>query len=682
MTSNVPERSISERLEELDQKCTRLIELFEALKNNEQSNNQPNSQGNYIRNVDLENEINEVDNYDAALEALNQAGSDIGYSFKKGQSKTKGTEILAKTIVCKYYNRNKEKQQTKSSVSNKSLIKDINCTAFYRFKVNSDDTVALTTFAQQHNHQPIFSNKVDLTSQMKLEISKYNKRSLVSDIKSNLENSFSCKLDYWTVYREFREQFPRLGESDCRNFVDFLRKNECLYEENISKEDRSLCKLLFLTPKMLRNYSKFHDILLIDTTYNTNYYSIPLVVFSGIDNNFRNVVFGFGLINNESKETYQWVLSSFFKLVQDKCSIIISDGDHALCAAIKDELNGIPHRLCAWHLARNLRRKFGFLKSEFQSIKDKIFSLPYEKHKDKFDKNVDEILKFLTEKELENQKNYMENTLAKKEYWAESYFPPVFDGSISTTSRVESWNAFIKKYLNSKSEITDFIALINKIDKCEFQSQNDINSEVFKVLELDPLVFQVKNFLAFKLYMKQMKQYLFAKRYDSEIVEESLECITYSVFFTNDSLPNQDEIEDRVYQRHSVIVKDKISCSCTFLVKTGLVCRHVFHVCALRNIKSINQLIISDRWRKSLCIDDFPHFIAPPVQLSSLIKQDGQLIKSSNGAEILEIMSRKNSEGDDVLNTTFIQEDKEQSGREPILFVKRGSFLNVLNSKL
>jgi len=273
MTSNVPERSISERLEELDQKCTRLIELFEALKNNEQSNNQPNSQGNYIRNVDLENEINEVDNYDAALEALNQAGSDIGYSFKKGQSKTKGTEILAKTIVCKYYNRNKEKQQTKSSVSNKSLIKDINCTAFYRFKVNSDDTVALTTFAQQHNHQPIFSNKVDLTSQMKLEISKYNKRSLVSDIKSNLENSFSCKLDYWTVYREFREQFPRLGESDCRNFVDFLRKNECLYEENISKEDRSLCKLLFLTPKMLRNYSKFHDILLIDTTYNTNYYS-------------------------------------------------------------------------------------------------------------------------------------------------------------------------------------------------------------------------------------------------------------------------------------------------------------------------------------------------------------------------------------------------------------------------
>jgi len=62
---------------------------------------------------------------------------------------------------------------------------------------------------------------------------------------------------------------------------------------------------------MKYNYEKFGDIVLVDTTYNTNHYSVPLVVISGVDREYRNILFGLALFNNEKGDTYNWVLQQF-----------------------------------------------------------------------------------------------------------------------------------------------------------------------------------------------------------------------------------------------------------------------------------------------------------------------------------------------------------------------------------
>jgi len=63
--------------------------------------------------LDLVPEIQDFNNYDAILEALNEIGDKNGYNFKKGpMTKKKGELPTAKTIVCRYYNRNPEKKTT------------------------------------------------------------------------------------------------------------------------------------------------------------------------------------------------------------------------------------------------------------------------------------------------------------------------------------------------------------------------------------------------------------------------------------------------------------------------------------------------------------------------------------------------------------------------------------------
>ena len=108
---------------------------------------------------------------------------------------------------------------------------------------------------------------------------------------------------------------------------------------------------------MQHNYSSLGDILLIDATYNTNKYSIPLIIMSRVDHRLKNVVFGIGLVNSEDAETYFWIISKLINLRTP--GLVITDSDPSLISCIKKmELKDTIHRLCGWHISRNIARKF------------------------------------------------------------------------------------------------------------------------------------------------------------------------------------------------------------------------------------------------------------------------------------------------------------------------------------
>jgi len=75
--------------------------------------------------------------------------------------------------------------------------------------------------------------------------------------------------------------------------------------------DFELTKLFFAVPCMKEKYKLFNDVVLIDATYKTNKYQIPLLVFSGITAEGRNTIFGLALINDETAQTYIWALQMF-----------------------------------------------------------------------------------------------------------------------------------------------------------------------------------------------------------------------------------------------------------------------------------------------------------------------------------------------------------------------------------
>ncbi|XP_057779916.1 protein FAR1-RELATED SEQUENCE 5-like [Salvia miltiorrhiza] len=84
----------------------------------------------------------------------------------------------------------------------------------------------------------------------------------------------------------------------------------------------------------IENYKIFGQTISFDAMYNTNRYSLIFTPFTGKDDQGRCVTFGAGLISREDEESYSWILSTFVKCMGSQPTMIITDQDLGMRAAI------------------------------------------------------------------------------------------------------------------------------------------------------------------------------------------------------------------------------------------------------------------------------------------------------------------------------------------------------------
>lgn len=103
------------------------------------------------------------------------------------------------------------------------------------------------------------------------------------------------------------------------------------------------------------DYSVFGDVLAFDATYKKIRYNTPLVIFSGVNHHNKSVIFGSAIVGDETEESYIWLLETFVEAMEGKRSVsVITDGDLSMRKAIKSVFPNAHHRLCVWHLIRNV----------------------------------------------------------------------------------------------------------------------------------------------------------------------------------------------------------------------------------------------------------------------------------------------------------------------------------------
>jgi len=116
---------------------------------------------------------------------------------------------------------------------------------------------------------------------------------------------------------------------------------------------------------------------------------------------------------------------------------------------------------------------------------------------------------------------------------------PYFNADITTTSRVESWNRHIKRYINSKSEIPDLIEFINNIDATNITYDTDLTTDVSRFVERDSLVADLKSFLTQKLYEKQLEQYSLAKKCENKPIFQGKDEEIHEVIYVKPQTQDQ-----------------------------------------------------------------------------------------------------------------------------------------------
>ena len=74
----------------------------------------------------------------------------------------------------------------------------------------------------------------------------------------------------------------------------------------------------------------------------------------GVNHHRQTIAFGFGLLVDETVDTYSWVLQNMLVAMNNKTPLsVVTGGDKAMSKAIKTVFPKSRHRLCVWHIERN-----------------------------------------------------------------------------------------------------------------------------------------------------------------------------------------------------------------------------------------------------------------------------------------------------------------------------------------
>ncbi len=540
--------------------------------------------------IDLREKLDEEDEVgtiDEAFKRVNFEAAEKGYKFVKGSTNRQAGLCY---FYCKYRFKNPQGSQQSQGQSTR------NCMAYYSYRMLPNGHCILAKYHLSHNH-PGMDNQ-DLTEAMKRDLQFIPSWANLADIVDFFETKYGVKgLNYQKVYYHFRKAKPLFGMKDCENFVKYLSEQQFSFHYNVDATDQSLCKILFVSPVMKQNYKDFGDIVLIDATYQTNIYKAPLVLFTGIGVDGKNLLFGMAFINNESFGTYEWLLQQFFQIHEKKPSIVVTDGDLAICSVMDSYSTEFNHFICQWHLLRNFKRNCGFLKRNHQKLFELLMTLPYIKQTNLFDESVRQLDDFFASNEnYKKSQKYLHTLCKTKEKWADCYKPQVFTAGSNTTSRAESMNRVIKRYVNDKGEISAILEVIKELDD-SFAFVDPLISFPqipLKKYQLDPLMVNIKEELGELIYKKHYHQYYESTHYSCrESSKEDLNEISFGKTYQ----VRRDKLDDDKETEHTLTVQvTEFACSCHLFKLDGILCKHMFCVARVLQIKDLSGYL-HPRWK-------------------------------------------------------------------------------------
>lgn len=222
-----------------------------------------------------------------------------------------------------------------------------------------------------HNHPPSLdpsahnAHRKRTTTQQDLEKTLSKHKALpaceMADIihdASPAESSFFRQRDIYNDRQRLQEQALG-GKTATQAWIGILQQR--LRHIVRYNEDHKITAVFWTYPWCEIMWKHFPEVLGLDNTYKTNRFQMYLFQVTGLTDQRSIANFGFGLINTEREEGYEWLcrqLDQFrHELEIPSPSVIITDKETALKNALADTFPDAQQQLCVYHINANVWSK-------------------------------------------------------------------------------------------------------------------------------------------------------------------------------------------------------------------------------------------------------------------------------------------------------------------------------------
>ena len=277
-------------------------------------------------------------------------------------------------------------------------------------------------------------------------------RDILALLKRQHPNTLVSPKDIYNAREALRRQ--KLGNSTPLQFLlKTLRENDWKHAIKQDSEGRVLF-FMFAHPESIKYANLYNRVFVIDCTYKTNRYSMPLLHIVGVSPSNSTFSIAFCFMQNEQEESYIWALKSFFSFLDPPPfhPVLCTDRDLALLGAIKVVCPDNPHLLCIWHINKNVtsNTKQHFRTNiEYQEFLQAWNQLIYSTTENDYNARLSEFGKqYQTSPALRYVK---ETWLIHKEKFIVAWTQQYLHLGNSATSRVEGSHAFLKKHIGAST---------------------------------------------------------------------------------------------------------------------------------------------------------------------------------------------------------------------------------------
>ncbi|XP_076933468.1 protein FAR1-RELATED SEQUENCE 5-like [Bidens hawaiensis] len=248
--------------------------------------------------------------------------------------------------------------------------------------------------------------------------------------------------------------------------------------------------------------------------------------------------------------------------------VVVTDQDPAMKQAIAAVFPNTRHRLCMWHIMKKVADKVGDNLCNNEDFKSRLCNIVWADSISplEFEEKWQAIM---VEFELDKNKWLTDMYEIRFDWIPAFYRDELLSGLMRTTSRSESENHVFGKATNSQLTLVEFF---NHFDFCmEIQRYNGRRCDHDSRYTYPHSFEEEGGFLRCKImdfnaYVPGFLEVVFKK--DDEFGEESI-----------------------------------ATCSCKRFEQYGLLCRHIFYVMNMYQVKKFPKRYINDRWRKEAAVN-------------------------------------------------------------------------------
>ncbi|XP_057953511.1 protein FAR1-RELATED SEQUENCE 4 [Malania oleifera] len=538
----------------------------------------------------------EFESHEAAYSFYKEYAKYMGFGTAKLSSRRSRASkefIDAKFSCIRYGN----KQQSDDAINPRPSPK-IGCKASMHVKKRQNGKWYICSFVKEHNHELLPAQAHFFRSHRDIDPLKNDVRIRRRKILPAVSKQFSAYQNVECLESYLRNQHDRgrrlaLEAGDAQLLLElFMHMQEenpkFFYAVDLNEEHR-LRNVFWVDAKGMDDYTNFGDVVSFDTTYFTNKYKIPLVLFIGVNHHIQPILLGCALIADETLYTFGWLMQTWRISMGDQAPrVILTDQNNAIKAAVAAVFPDTRHCFCLWHVLEKISRQLDYLSLWHDSFMEKFNKCIYSSWSvEQFEKRWWKLLDRFTLRENE----WFQSLYEDRTHWASAFMRDVSFAGLSTSSRSESLNSLFDKYVHGETSLREFIEQYKVILGDRYEDEAKANFDAWHETP------ELKSPSPFEKQMSLVYTHEIFKKFQVEVLGAAACHLRKE---NEDDAPILYTVTD-LESNHNFMVewnesKSDIYCSCHSFEYKGYLCRHAIVVLQMSGVFCIPYKYILQRW--------------------------------------------------------------------------------------